>query len=530
MSKDDAGGLFSKVAKFVRNPLKDWSELEGASGAGASDLGYSREALKELMERRQRNDFVRRREFDMLRKLRQRGTAEDPGNITSSLPSSDRMTDRRALTLRKIDEIEAQMSQQWWTSESAATAPGGTDTAPGSAQPVDASLAEHHARAYADTAPVLPTDLQPPRAAVAPEPPEALLPPAAVQYTEAPATPRLAFDTPLEEAAVRFAQGDDPGAESALRQALVPGSAFADQLQTWRALLDFYRATGDAERFAEAAPPYAERFGRPMPAWVSLRALARDARTGEVAQRLDARADADWQAPARLDRPALLALTQALSRAKGSVWRLDWRGLGQIESDAVQPLTTLVTHWALSPVQMGFLGAERLLQVLDAATPLGERGVDAGWWSLRLAVLRLLNRLDDFELVALNYCITYEITPPSWQPPHGTVAEMVDAAVPTGRASLAEPAAVRGAFLAGELAGADSLPWQRIEEALDRAGAAPEIDCTALVRMDLAAAEALRARLGARPGLRLLEVHGVLAEFLRLTGVDRCAAVVPRAA
>lgn len=528
MSKDDAGGLFSKVAKFVRNPLKDWSELEGTPGAGASDFGYSREALKELMERRQRNDFVRRREFDMLRKLRQRGGTEDPGNISSSLPSSDRMTDRRALTLRKIDEIEAQMSQQWWTSESAATVPDGADTVPAGTPAVDASLAEHHARAYADTAPVVPTDLQPPREAMAPAAPEVLLPSFSTHRPAYTAAPRLAFDTPLEEAAVRFAQGDDPGAESALRQALVPGSAFADQLQTWRALLDFYRATGDAERFAEAAAPYAERFGLSAPAWVSLRTLARDARTGEVAQRLDARTETDWQAPARLDRPALLALTQALSRAKGSVWRLDWRGLGQIEADAVQPLTTLVTHWALSPVQMGFLGTDELLAVLAAATPLGERGVDAGWWSLHLAVLRLLNRLDDFELVALNYCITYEITPPSWQAPRGTVAEMGDAGLSSTRAAL-DPAAARGAFLAGELAGADSLPWSRIEEALDQAGAGPEIDCAALVRMDLAAAEALRARLGARPGLRLLAVHGVLAEFLRLTGVDRCAVVVPRA-
>ncbi|WP_295545139.1 hypothetical protein [uncultured Pseudacidovorax sp.] len=528
MSKDETGGLFSKVAKFVRNPLKDWSELEDAPG-GSIEPGYSREALKELMERRQRNDFVRRREFDMLRKLRQRGGAEDPGNISSSLPSSDRPTDRRALTLRKIDEIEAQMSQQWWTSESSATGPGGVgETSPGGTAAADASLAEHHARAYADTAPVVPTDLQPPREAAPPVPHAMALLASAVPPPVPGETPRLAFDTPLEEAAVRFAQGDDAGAESALRQALVPGSAFADQLQTWRALLDFYRATGDAERFAEAAVPYAERFSLPMPVWVSLHALAREARTGEVAQRLDARAAADWEAPARLDRPALLALTQALSRAKGNVWRLDWRGLRQIEADAVQPLTTLVTHWALSPVQMGFMGTERLLDVLTAATPLGERGVDAGWWSLHLAVLRLLNRLDEFELVALNYCITYEITPPSWQAPRGTVAEMGDAIVPSARGAL-EPVATRGAVLAGELAGADSLPWLRIEEALDRPGAAPEIDCTALVRMDLAAAEALRARLGARPGLRLLEVQGVLAEFLRLTGVDRCAVVTPRA-
>ncbi len=512
-SKDDNGGLLSKVAKFVRNPLKDWSELEGAGGNPA-ELGYSREALKELMERRQRNDFVRRREFDMLRKLRQRGAADDAGPVSSSLPTTGLKVDRRAVTLRKIDEIEAQMSQQWWTSERPPVADGGRAGPP--------SLSEHHARAYADTAPAVPTDLQAPQAAPAP----AALPRPSPPPAAAPA-PRLAFDTPLEEAAVRFAQGDDAGAESALRQALVPGGAFADQLQTWRALLDFYRATGDSDRFAEAGMHYADRFNRPMPTWVSLRSLARDARTDLIAQRLDPRAGTDWQAPPRLDRPALLALTQALSRAKGSVWRLDWRALQHIEADAVQPLTTLVTHWSLSPVQMGCLGAENLLAVLSAATPLGERGVEAGWWSLHMAVLRLLNRLDDFELVALNYCITYEITPPSWQPPRGTVAEMVEGQQPSQRMGL--DAGTPRAFLAGELVGAEGLNWPQVEEALDLPGAEPEIDCAGLVRMDLAAAEALRARLTSRPGLRLVEVHGVLAEFLRLTGVDRCAALLPRA-
>ena len=39
-----------------------------------------------MIERRQRNDFVRRREFDMLRKLRQREAAGDAA--TAGTPSS----------------------------------------------------------------------------------------------------------------------------------------------------------------------------------------------------------------------------------------------------------------------------------------------------------------------------------------------------------------------------------------------------------------------------------------------------------
>ena len=68
MAKDDPGGLLSKVVRFVRNPATNWSDLDEAESVG--DSGNSRQMLKELVERKKRNDFVRKREFEMLRKLR----------------------------------------------------------------------------------------------------------------------------------------------------------------------------------------------------------------------------------------------------------------------------------------------------------------------------------------------------------------------------------------------------------------------------------------------------------------------------
>ena len=62
MPKEESGRLFSKVAKFVRNPLKDWSELDAPSSTSDSSLPeqtYSREMLKEMIERRQRNEIGR---------------------------------------------------------------------------------------------------------------------------------------------------------------------------------------------------------------------------------------------------------------------------------------------------------------------------------------------------------------------------------------------------------------------------------------------------------------------------------------
>lgn len=510
MSKEEGGRLLSKVAKFVRNPLKDWSELDAQDGqsqpSAVDSSGYSREALKELIERRQRNDFVRRREFDMLRKLRQReaaGAREGGGAASSFHLNSAGRTDGRALTLKKIDEIEEQMSQQWWKGRG--SRPGAVDNA---SQPDP--LAAQHARAYADTAPGAP----PPEVeAAAPS----SLPPS-----------RLVFETALEEAAIRFAENDDAQAEALLLKALSPDGAQADHDETWRALLDFYRATGDAEKFAAASMRYAQRFRRPGPEWVSLRALARSNHSAGADTAID------WYCPARLGREGLLELTQALTRA-GAVWSLDWRALRGIDADAVAPLGTLLGHWADSPVQLRFAGAERLVAVLAEATPLTVRETDLAWWQLYLAVLRVMHLPDDFELVALNYCITYEALPPPWQEPAGSYA-VVEAAAGARAVGLqlqpdsgdAGPGPVQ---LSGELAGESPHLWQRLDADLADARE-PVISCAALVRLDFAATAGLLNWVAARDAqgqrVEFVDVHRLLTAFFSVVGISDHAGVLPR--
>ena len=67
-TNDTSPGLLSKMAQFVRHPTKDWSALDAQEPPQES--GFSKQALKEMIERKRQNDFVRRREFDYLRKLR----------------------------------------------------------------------------------------------------------------------------------------------------------------------------------------------------------------------------------------------------------------------------------------------------------------------------------------------------------------------------------------------------------------------------------------------------------------------------
>ena len=63
-------GLLSKVVRFVTKPTTQWSELDKTPEPENPEAQFSKQALKEIMERKRRNDFVRKLEFDQLRKIR----------------------------------------------------------------------------------------------------------------------------------------------------------------------------------------------------------------------------------------------------------------------------------------------------------------------------------------------------------------------------------------------------------------------------------------------------------------------------
>ena len=371
---------------------------------------------------------------------------------------------------------------------------------------------------------------------------------------------RLANDGALEEAVIRFAHGDDAGAEAILLQALAAditplagGHSRTPQAERdddrWRALFDLYRATGDAAKFAAARMRYAQRMRRMGPDWVSLQDLARSVKAVSASEDAQQLVDGvNWVCPPHLSREGLIALTQALGKA-GSTWTLDWRALTAVEPDAANPLRVLFTHWADSPVRLRFMGGPELLAVLAAAAPNGVRTTGDVWWQLQLAALRLMNQPDDFELVALNYCITYEVSPPSWQEPKGEFTAM---ATPTsghrqgssvwsllavkngGGAGESDqfPTSDSGfAALAGDLRGESESSWQKLDADL-RGSTTPVISCAALLRMDLPAAGALLAWVRVRDAsgerVQFVDAHRLIGALFNLVGIADHATVAVR--
>jgi hypothetical protein len=65
----DNESFVKKVVRFVANPATDWTDLNSRQ-EDSRELELEKSELKAMIERKRRNDFVRKREFDMLRKVR----------------------------------------------------------------------------------------------------------------------------------------------------------------------------------------------------------------------------------------------------------------------------------------------------------------------------------------------------------------------------------------------------------------------------------------------------------------------------
>lgn len=121
MSKNTSpSGLLSRMAKFVKNSATGWSDLDQLDSR--QDASDTRQALKDMIERKRRNDASRRDEFETLRKIRRGEVAKNKSSSSDAGPSSylnsappDAVRPHRARTLeRKIDQIEEQMAQAWF--------------------------------------------------------------------------------------------------------------------------------------------------------------------------------------------------------------------------------------------------------------------------------------------------------------------------------------------------------------------------------------------------------------------------------
>jgi len=223
----------------------------------------------------------------------------------------------------------------------------------------------------------------------------------------------VVHDEALDEAVIAFAGGDFAGCEKALQALIGPRGERRDHDETWLVLFDLYRAIGQQAKFETVTMEYVERFHRSAPQWFSLpRQLAEATKKPESAQAMSG--GIGWVCPPNLDSDAVAKL-DALSMQLPSPWVLDWTALVSVDVEAASRLQKLFVGWSSQPLTMNWIAGDKLFAVLQELAPTGVRDADPVYWMLRLESLRLAHRPDQFDEVAIDYCVTFEVSPPSWE-------------------------------------------------------------------------------------------------------------------
>jgi ABC-type transporter Mla MlaB component len=598
MSKEEtSSGLLSKVVKFVRNPATNWSDLDNKEASG--DEALNKQLLKEMIERKRRNDFVRKREFDMLRKMRKREAlvGQDPAGrpsfFQSSMPSKP---DDRANTIKKIDEIEAQMSMQWWKTNTPEA--GNSSSFPPRQVPAPSQQAGLSAAPPVKTLPISYSATEPSALRLSAQSPPPVLAPLYKSAPISPAAPprpmvanapvkaakiggltgvgataesgssdfspsrltavdvaEVAHDAELEEASIRFANGDDAGAEAGLLEMLAPGRTRIRNAESWMALFDFYRATAQQEKFEVSAIQFVELFERSAPQWFSMPEMAQqvavsDPRTGGNGPA------ADWICPSVVGIQTIATLKAALAKA-AMPWRLDWSNLKTIDPVAVAPLASIFSNWSTQPVQLRFIGDAQLQRMLQNATPSGERETPQERWQLRMEALRVTHRPDEFELAALDFCVTYELSPPAWANARCEYKSLdLDGAAVGGSTFIGEAYRDSGVSSMSALEGDTQIEGMNSQagnlvsvelsgqvhgdaiavlEQLNAKVMGADImliSCARLIRVDFSAAGTLlnwvSARQAENRAVQFMEVNRLVAAFFNVIGITEHARVLTR--
>ncbi|PWF55142.1 STAS domain-containing protein [Massilia glaciei] len=319
----------------------------------------------------------------------------------------------------------------------------------------------------------------------------------------------------IEEIAIMYANDELEVAEHLLLESL------ADVGQTdrtvWWMLFDLYQVSGRQDDFDNVAIDYASRFETSPPSWSAPPPAGTDdntARSGVTPTEAFTGA---------LDAAIAPQLKRLLGLAGSSpLFRLEF---GRVKSATPEGCTLILG--AMKDLRAGggeliVAGASELADIIRANIATGERDASEAPWLLLLALLQLMNKEKDFEETAMDYCVTYEVSPPSFEAP----ANMAAAA----EASVRTPSTSDRFMLPPLIDGFSTTLFEKIEAYAEQYDPVV-LDCSRLGRVDYSAASSLLSRLrplhAADKRIEFRDMNHLVAALFKLLGYPGVSRLFP---
>lgn len=322
-------------------------------------------------------------------------------------------------------------------------------------------------------------------------------------------------DAEAEKAAMLFANGQDEAARGVL-EAAVAVYRLGPAERLWLMLFDLYQLTGKRAPFEALGIDYARSYEKSPPGW---RDKSPDKAKGKevLASSLLFRGDLTGDNNAAFD-----AIRQALE--KNPRIRFDLSSLGHLDASGCGRLLTQLQQARKVKRELDILGRDKLRALLEKRVEPG-RAEDKECWLLLLEIYQLQGQHEAFDEVAINYAVTFEVSPPSWEPRRiagpEPVLQLVADDDETRSETRTDVYVLRGEIKA-----------QRFGDLPGRAEQCDPvlIDCIALTRMDFISAGALLNTLTTvrRTGKQIVFRHPnhLVAELFGIVGLTAVATII----
>ena len=330
----------------------------------------------------------------------------------------------------------------------------------------------------------------------------------------------------IEETAILFANGLLEPAEAGLRAAIQSDQLGESAQRGWLMLFELLQQRGDKAGFDSLTIEYVLRFESSPPAWIDYRddtdLAAVAAAVGRPAQTASAPI---IELPETVDEGVVKHLEQLKNHSQShQSITLDSSNVRSIDPVGAELLLRVINAFKRASHELLLQGADQLVTPLRAAVEAGRRDPSDAVWMLLLEVFRLLNRQHDFEETGIQYCITYEVSPPSWEP---APPNLKTRAAVVAQAAVSE-AAADGLSWRGTLRGEGEPHFGQLMAA-SRLDKRLVVDCMYLKRVEFATATGMLAMVtkvrqnGA--SIEFRNVNYLIGALFALLGVDAVAQV-----
>lgn len=310
----------------------------------------------------------------------------------------------------------------------------------------------------------------------------------------------------IEQAVVLFANGQD-GAARALLETFIRSYPGREGLRFWLLLFDLLQVTGDRAAFEQLGVEFAENCETSPPTWRHQQPAKATNQPGPKLISLQGVLTADCQQP-------LAELAQLIGQKLPA--QVDCGKLIGCDDDVAEQFATLLSKARKTGVAIALDRPEAFLGRLNERLVAGEPG-HAQSWLLLLELLQRHGTQEAFEERAVDYAVTFEHSPPSWE-----------GGQPTAGARPATPQAKGddAYHLSGEL---KSCRFDELVDVLD-AREVPILDFSGVRRMDFFSAGQLVNRLSpykaAGREVVIRSPNHLVAELMAVVGLNKQARIV----